>query len=285
MDRMEIRNLEGKVAVVTGAGSGIGRETALALGGRGARLSICDIDNGGLSTTAEQIERLGCHVYSQQVDVASLEQMEQFAERTYGAFGRTDILVNNAGIGIGGSFVDLPIEAWDKIVGINIMGVVHGCHSFVPRMIASGEGGHIVNIASMAGYIQSPLASPYGTTKYAVIGFSECLRSELAEKNIGVSAICPGVINTPILRSTTMHGPENRKRLQEEGIRIFERRNYSPERVAKGILVAIQKNLRLAPITVEARIGYWVKRLLPGLVAWFAQRQAAGIERRIDKLG
>ena len=110
-------------------------------------------------------------------------------------------------------------------------------------------------------------------------------RHKAAQHNIGVSAICPGVINTPIVRASEMHGPENRKLLQAEGIRAFEQRNYPPHRVAKGILSAIQKNKRLAPVAIEARIGYWVKRFFPGWVAWFAERQASSLESRIEKLG
>jgi NAD(P)-dependent dehydrogenase (short-subunit alcohol dehydrogenase family) len=263
---MDVSDLSGRVAVVTGAASGIGRETGRALAQRGADLAICDVNEAGLGETAEQIRQLGRRVLQSRVDVSNAEQMRGFAEQTYAELGRVDVLVNNAGIGLGGFFVEVPLEEWDTILGINLKGVIHGCYFFLPRMIEAAAGGHVVNIASMAGYVASPGMSAYTTTKFGVIGFSEALRAELAGCGIGVTAVCPGVINTPIVRSANVYGsnatPENR----EQAIRMFEKRNYGPDRLARGILKAIQKNRRVAPITPEARAGYWIKRLFPWLL-------------------
>jgi len=278
---METKNLSGKVGVVTGAGSGIGRATALALAERGADLAICDVDESGLAETVAAIESQGRKTFSQRVDVADPEAMAAFARDTLTALGRVDIVVNNAGIGIGGLFVNVPLEAWRKILGINISGVIHGCHAFLPGMIEAGRGGHIVNIASMAGYIQAPGMTAYGATKFAVLGFSESLRPELQLHGIGVTAVCPGVINTAIVRTSPMYGQDDNPELREEGIRAFERRNYSPERVAQAILKAIQKNRGVAPVSPEAWVGYWLKRLVPGAVAWFARRSAKAQQARL----
>ena len=277
---MDVDGLSGRVAVVTGAASGIGRETALALARRGADLAICDVDEAGLEETAEQIRQIGCRVLQSRVDVSSAEQMRGFAERTCAEFGRVDVLVNNAGIGVGGFFVDVPLAEWDTILGVNLKGVIHGCYFFVPRMIEAGAGGHVVNIASMAGYVASPGMAAYTTTKFGVVGFSEALRAELAARGIGVTVVCPGVINTPIVRSANVYGssatPENRERV----IQMFEKRNYGPDRLARGILKAIEKNRAIAPITPEARVGYWIKRLFPWLVdalgRFSARRQEQG---------
>ena len=277
---MDTRNLSGKVGVVTGAGSGIGRATALALAERGANLAICDVDDVGLAETADRIKALGREVFSQTVDVAQADAMQAFAQATRSALGRVDIVVNNAGIGLAGLFVDVPLEAWTKILGINISGVIHGCHAFLPGMIEADAGGHIVNIASMAGYCQAPGMTAYGTTKFGVLGFSECLRAELSVHGIGVTAVCPGVINTAIVRTSKMYGLNEDPELREQGIRAFERRNYSPERVAQKILRAVQKNRGVAPISPEAWAGYWVKRLVPGLIAWFARRSAKANQSR-----
>jgi NAD(P)-dependent dehydrogenase (short-subunit alcohol dehydrogenase family) len=277
---MDTRNLSGKVGVVTGAGSGIGRATALALAERGANLAICDVDGVGLAETADRIKALGREVLSQTVDVAQADAMQAFAQATRSALGRVDIVVNNAGIGLAGLFVDVPLEAWTKILGINISGVIHGCHAFLPGMIEADAGGHIVNIASMAGYCQAPGMTAYGTTKFGVLGFSECLRAELSVHGIGVTAVCPGVINTAIVRTSKMYGLNEDPELREQGIRAFERRNYSPERVAQKILRAVQKNRGVAPISPEAWAGYWVKRLVPGLIAWFARRSAKANQSR-----
>ena len=278
---MDTRNLSGKVGVVTGAGSGIGRATALALAERGANLAICDVDDVGLAQTADRIKALGREVLSQTVDVAQADAMQAFAQATRSALGRVDIVVNNAGIGLAGLFVDVPLEAWTKILGINISGVIHGCHAFLPGMIEADAGGHIVNIASMAGYCQAPGMTAYGTTKFGVLGFSECLRAELSVHGIGVTAVCPGVINTAIVRTSKMYGLNEDPELREQGIRAFERRNYSPERVAQKILRAVQKNRGVAPISPEAWAGYWIKRLAPGLIAWFARRSARANQNRI----
>jgi len=278
---MDTRNLSGKVGVVTGAGSGIGRATALALAERGANLAICDVDDIGLAETADRIKALGREVFSQTVDVAQADAMQAFSQATRSALGRVDIVVNNAGIGVAGLFVDVPLEAWTKILGINISGVIHGCHAFLPGMIEADAGGHIVNIASMAGYCQAPGMTAYGTTKFGVLGFSECLRAELSVHGIGVTAVCPGVINTAIVRTSKMYGLNEDPELREQGIRAFERRNYSPERVAQKILRAVQKNRGVAPISPEAWAGYWVKRLAPGLIAWFARRSARANQSRM----
>lgn len=273
---MDTRNLSGKVAAVTGAASGIGRATALAMAERGADLAICDVDEAGLKETSDRIEALARRVLSARVDVADAEQMRDFAERSFAELGRVDILVNNAGIGIGGFLVDVPLEEWDTILGINLKGVVHGCYFFAPRMIEAGRGGHIVNIASMAGYVAVPGMSAYSATKFGVIGLSESLRGELAQHKIGVTAICPGVINTPIVRSSRMYGPQNTPENRERGIRAFERRNYGPERVAQGILRAIRRNRRVAPVSPEAWVLYWIKRLFPWLVAGVGRLSARG---------
>jgi len=212
--------------------------------------------------------------------VAQADAMQAFSQATRSALGRVDIVVNNAGIGLAGLFVDVPLEAWTKILGINISGVIHGCHAFLPGMIEADAGGHIVNIASMAGYCQAPGMTAYGTTKFGVLGFSECLRAELSVHGIGVTAVCPGVINTAIVRTSKMYGLNEDPELREQGIRAFERRNYSPERVAQKILRAVQKNRGVAPISPEAWAGYWVKRLVPGLIAWFARRSAKANQSR-----
>jgi NAD(P)-dependent dehydrogenase (short-subunit alcohol dehydrogenase family) len=279
---MDVRDLSGRIGVVTGAASGIGRATALALAERGADLAICDLDEARLADTAKLIEESGHRALTARVDVANPEQMQAFAERVYSELGRVDVLVNNAGIGVGGNFVDVPLSEWNAIVGINLMGVVHGCHSFVPRMIAAGHAAHIVNIASMAGYVAGPGMTAYSATKFAVVGLSEALAGELDEHGIGVTAVCPGVINTNITRVSRMYGPLASEENRERGVQAFERRNYSPERVAQGILAAIARNRRVAPVSIEAWAGYYLKRLFPGLVSWIAR---VGARRQAQQSG
>ena len=261
---MDVSTLEGKAVLVTGAASGIGKATALACARRGARLLICDLDENGLAATAEEIRALGRQVTTRQVDVADADAMRDFAAAVHGEVEAVDLLVNNAGVAIGGGSLYTSLPDWNWIVSINLMGVVHGCHYFLPPMVARGRGGHVANVASAAGYVGSAALVAYSTTKFAVVGFSESLRDELTPHRIGVTAICPGLINTPITRSARMLGPDASPEVRQRMIEFYERRNYGPERVAAGILRAVQRNRAVAPISPEAWVLYYLKRLLPG---------------------
>jgi NAD(P)-dependent dehydrogenase (short-subunit alcohol dehydrogenase family) len=268
---VDISDLSGRWALVTGAGSGIGGATALALARRGADLAICDIDEDGMAQTVRAVEALGRKTIARRVDVADREAMRAFAEEVHAEIPAVDILVNNAGVAIAATFVDTTLEDWEWIVGINLMGVIHGCHFFVPRMIERGAGGHVVNISSMAGYLAVVSMGAYNVTKFGVRGLSEAMRGELAPHGIGVTAVCPGIINTPIVGKMRIRGLAGHESRQQ-AVQTFSRRNYPPERLAAGILDAIRKNKAVAPITPEARAGWWLTRLAPGLVHWLNRR-------------
>jgi len=269
---MNVSSLHGKTALVTGAGSGIGQATALALARRGARLALCDKDEAGLKETETKARAQGRDVLAQRVDVSKREEMRAFSEAVHRWVDAVDLLVNNAGVGLGALFLDSTLEDWDWIVGINLMGVVHGCHFFLPPMVRRGSGGHVVNISSAAGFFATPQLSAYCTTKFGVLGLTEALREELAPHGIGVTAVCPGLINTAITRSSVLRGPGATSEARERFVRIYERRNYGPERVAENILRAVQRNRTVAPITPEAWAMYIIKRISPRL-AWFIARK------------
>jgi NAD(P)-dependent dehydrogenase (short-subunit alcohol dehydrogenase family) len=248
---MDIRTLRDKTVVVTGAGSGIGKETAVAFAQRGASLAI---------------RALGCEVLAQRVDVANRHEMREFAAAVHQRVAAVDILMNNAGVGLGASFLDTPLDDWDWIMGINLMGVVHGCHFFLPPMVARQRGGHVVNVASAAAFAATEALSAYSTTKFAVVGLSEALRDELTPHGIGVTAVCPGIINTPITASTRMRGATATDAARQRIIEVYQRRNYGPERVAANILKAVQRNRAVAPVSPEAWFMYYLKRWCPGAV-------------------
>jgi NAD(P)-dependent dehydrogenase (short-subunit alcohol dehydrogenase family) len=258
-------HFDGKTALVTGAASGIGRATAVAFAQAGADLVLCDVDEKGLAETERMARELGRNVLSRKVDVSDARAMQAFADEVHQKHDALDILVNNAGVGLGGGFLDTSLEDWKWILGINVWGVIHGCHAFVPRMVEKKRGGHVVIVSSAAGYSPSAMLVAYSTTKFAVLGLAENLRLELAPHGIGVTAICPGIINTPITRNSRLRGKAAEPGAQARMQKFYEKRNYGPEKVAEGILAAVAKNRGVAPISPEAWGFYLLKRLSPAL--------------------
>jgi len=278
---MDVRTLSGKTALVTGAASGIGRASALAFARRGADLFLCDIDEAGLAETERAARELGRDVFGSRVDVADRDAMAAFAAAVHERTDAVDLLMNNAGVAIGGGFLDTTAEDWDWIVGINLMGVVNGCRCFVPAMVSAGRGGHVVNVSSLAGYLASEALAAYSTTKFAVLGLSESLRDELARHGIGVTAVCPGIIDTPITRNARLRGATlDRPEARAEMIATYRRRGYGPDRVAENVLKAIGRNRAVAPISIEAWLGYYLKRFAPWAQAWLVGRAGARARRQ-----
>jgi NAD(P)-dependent dehydrogenase (short-subunit alcohol dehydrogenase family)/pimeloyl-ACP methyl ester carboxylesterase len=252
---------------VTGAGSGIGRETALAFAREGAELVISDIDEAGVKETAAQITARGGVAHAYTLDVSDADAVEGFAEKVSAAHGVPDIVVNNAGVGQAGLFLDTPREEFDRVLAINFGGVVNCCRSFGRRLVDRGTGGHIVNISSMAAYSPQQSMNAYSTSKAAVFMFGDCLRAELDQAGVGLTTVCPGVINTNIVHTTRFDVPANKqakveaRRAQLE--KAFAARRYGPDKVAKAIVSAVKKNKPIRPVAPEAYFAYGVAHLLP----------------------
>jgi NAD(P)-dependent dehydrogenase (short-subunit alcohol dehydrogenase family)/pimeloyl-ACP methyl ester carboxylesterase len=263
--------LSGRLALVTGAGSGIGLATAVALSGHGARVLLVDRDPTALARAAEAVQ--GARSY--ECDVSDPEAMEALAAEVLESAGVPDVVVNNAGIAIAGPFLATGVAQWRRIVDVNLLGVVHGCRLFGQAMVQRGEGGQIVNLASAAAFTPSRSLPAYAATKAAVLMLSECLRAELGPYGIGVTAVCPGLVSTNITRAAEYVGrpAADQQRMRDQVTRLYERRNFTPERVAREIVAAIAGDRPVAVVTPEAKVMRALSRFAPGL-----SRRLAGID-------
>ncbi|MFF8997934.1 SDR family oxidoreductase [Streptomyces achromogenes] len=269
----------GQLVLITGAGSGIGRATAFAFAEAGARVIAVDRDAESAARTAELCRLVGApEAWAEPADVSDEQAMEKLAEKVHRAYGVLDVLVNNAGIGLSGSFFTTTADDWRAVLDVNLWGVIHGCRLFGARMAERGQGGHIVNTASAAAYQPSRLLPAYSTSKAAVLMLSECLRAELAPKGIGVTAVCPGIVNTNITATARFTGVDEaeQRRRRQRSARLYGLRNYPPEKVADAILDAVARDKPVAPVTPEAKGAHLLSRFAPGLL-----RRIARVEPRL----
>jgi NAD(P)-dependent dehydrogenase (short-subunit alcohol dehydrogenase family) len=201
-----VRDLEGSVAVVTGAAAGIGRELVIDLARRGMRVAAADIDAAAIGSLVDELRAQGSEAIAIASDVSDADQVEELAETVVRTFGGVHLLCNNAAISSNfGRQWEIPVEEWRRVIEVDLLGVVHGIRSFVPRILATGAPGHIVNVASFGGLVSPPLRGPYTAAKHGVVGLTKALRAELADSRIGVTLVCPGSIDTGILGRTKSH--------------------------------------------------------------------------------
>jgi NADP-dependent 3-hydroxy acid dehydrogenase YdfG len=264
-----MRMLQGRVAVVTGAGSGIGQATALALARAGCTLAIVDTHAPGLLATAAAIGALGARVTCHQTDVADAAQMEALPGEVVAAHGAAHILVNNAGVSLAGPFADYSRADLEWVIGVNLWGVLHGCRVFLPWFHRVDEA-HVVTMASDFGLLGFPTKSAYCATKFAVRGFSEALRAELAHTSIGVSCIFPGAVDTGLIRSGRSTDPAKRDR---EAAFVAER-SIGAEGVAARVVRAIRRNEGRVLIGTDTWGIEVAMRVAPGVTSWLVARLA-----------
>lgn len=263
------------MAVVTGAGSGIGRATALLLGRLGAKVHVTDVDGPSAEAVQAEIVGVGGRAVAHAVDVADPAAVEALAERVFAEDGGVDVLHNNAGIGHAGRVEDTALEDWQRVMAVNLMGTVHGVHFFVPRMLEQGRPAHVVNTASAAGLLATAQLAPYSASKFAVVGMTEALNAELAPRGIRFTALCPGIIDTPITRDAVLRGElsESRQKMRD----FYRRRGVGPEVVAEAAVEAIRRR-RLIQTVPRQQVdpGWALKRISP--------RASQVLSRQLPKL-
>ncbi len=262
--------MRGTNVLVTGAGSGIGRATALAFAHAGALVRVTDIDAAAAEVVAKECGALGVEASHHRLDVSDRAAVLQLAAEVHDEHGALDVLVNNAGVGMSAHFMDTTLQDWDWILGINLLGVVHGCHAFGPAMLEAGRG-HVCNIASMMGYTPRATEPAYVATKAAVLALSRCLRADWSARGVGVSAICPGVINTEIITRTRFRGA--RASSASDVTSFFAKRGHAPEKVGAAVLDAVRRNRPVVPVGPEAWLALAAHRLLPSRAGDVIARQ------------
>ncbi|WP_413706657.1 SDR family oxidoreductase [Ralstonia sp. Ralssp110] len=274
----ERKPLSGKLAVITGAGSGIGRCAALEFAEQGAAIVAVDIRAEDAERTAKLIRLTGGKAWARTADVGNAEQMEALVDWVGKDLGGADIVVNNAGIGMAGGIVDTSERDWQRILHVNVWGVIHGARLFAKQMVARGQGGHILNTASAAAFAPSRDLAAYATTKAAVLMLSECMRGELAGQGIGVSAICPGFAETGIMASTVYAGTTEAQQaqLRARATKLYQLRGLKPETVAKAMFRAVQRNKPVVTIGIEAHSSRFISRYAQWLSRLIARVSMAG---------
>ncbi|ROZ43933.1 SDR family oxidoreductase [Rhodococcus sp. WS3] len=258
---MSIRSLDGKKCLITGAGSGIGRATAIAAGAGGAELFLTDINRSGLDETVEMVSSAGGTVsVAEAFDVSDYDAVSKFGAEVAEQFGSMDVVMNIAGISAWGTIENLEHRHWRSMVDVNLMGPIHVMETFIPPMIRAGKGGHLVNVSSAAGLLALPWHAAYSASKFGLRGVSEVLRFDLKRHGIGVSLVVPGGVKTPLVGTVDIAGIDRDDPRVKSLVHRFEKRAVSPEKVAECIVSGIEKNRYLVYTSNDIRFGYWWAR-------------------------
>ncbi|MET0389537.1 MAG: SDR family oxidoreductase [Polyangiales bacterium] len=256
-----MKQLEQRVAVVTGAGSGIGRAVSVLLAERGCRVALADVNQAGLEETERQVRAKNATASVHHVDVSDRARMQSFAAEVVQKHGTVNVLINNAGVSVNGKFMDQSLDDFEWLMGINFWGVVYGCKFFLPHLL-SAEEGHIVNISSVFGLLGVPQQSSYCASKFAVRGFTESLHSELKGTRVGITTVHPGGIATNIAAASRVTGDEQIHKSHARAVKAF-RKMMPPEQAAAQIVRGITENRPRVLITRETHLLDFAKRVAP----------------------
>ncbi|WP_396918465.1 SDR family oxidoreductase [Mycolicibacterium sp.] len=258
-------DFRGKRCFVTGAASGIGRATALALAAQGAELFLTDRDPDGLDKTVADARALGAQVPAHRVlDISDYDQVAQFAADIHASHPAMDVVMNIAGISAWGTVDQLTHQHWKSMIDVNLMGPIHVIETFVPPMVAGRKGGNLVNVSSAAGIVALPWHSAYSASKYGLRGLSEVLRFDLARHRIGVSVVVPGAVKTGLVQTVQIAGVDRDDPHVQKWVDRFAGHAVSPEKAAEKILAGVRRNRFLIYTSADIRALYAFKR-----VAWW----------------
>jgi short-subunit dehydrogenase len=273
-----MRELRGRTALVTGAASGIGRAIALQLAGEGVRLFLVDINKPGLETVVEEARRMGVEVLGRRCDVAEPREVSATVTEILSRWGGVDILVNNAGITYYGRTEQMSAEHWDRLVRVNLLSHIQFTRELLPSLLARPEA-HVLNVCSLFGLVAMPKLAAYSTTKHAMVGFSDALRAEYGRDGLGVTALCPGFVDTNLFTSAPLGEKQQEPKVPPA---IF---CTTSEKVARAAVKAIRRDRRLVIMTPAAWFLVAVKRFLPGVMDFvFHLGRRKRIARKIELL-
>jgi NAD(P)-dependent dehydrogenase (short-subunit alcohol dehydrogenase family) len=259
-----VRDFNGRRCLITGAAGGIGRATALAAAREGAVLFLTDLDRAGLERVAAEVRSAGGSVaYARTADISDHPSVRAMAEEIHRDHPSLDVVMNVAGIAIWGWVDRLEHRHWQCLVDVNLMGPIHVIECFIPAMVRAGRGGHLVNLCSAAGLFGLPLHVAYSATKFGVRGISEVLRFDLRRHDIGVSLVCPGRVDTPLVPTVEIAGLDRGDPRATRLTSQFQRRTVTPERAAEAIITGVKKNRYLVYTSRDIQIAHLVQRMLP----------------------
>ena len=254
-----MKEFQGKVALITGGASGIGKTLSEHLAKQGARVILADIQDLQVKEVAEAIREGGEKATGVRLDVTDADAVQAVVRSVVEEYGHLDLMINNAGIGVVGETKDCSLEDWRRTIDINLNGVVYGVHAAYPVMIEQGNG-HIVNVASLAGLIPAPKAAAYSATKHAVVGLSLSLRAEASRYGVNVNVVCPAFVKTPLLTESKVIKIPRKK---VDAMMSAMGKPMSPDQCVKSILKGIQRNDAIITMPLVANVAWRVHRLTP----------------------
>lgn len=282
---MTIRSLNNQKCFITGAASGIGKAVAIQCAREGARLFLTDINEQMLAAVAQQIANEGGRVdFYRALDIVDYEAVTKMAQDIEAEFGSMNIIMNIAGISTWGHITKLENKHWRDCLEVNLMGPIHVMENFIPSMIKAKQGGHVVNVSSAAGLFGLPLHAPYSASKFGLRGVSEVLRFDLHKDNIGFSLVCPGGVDTGLVKTINIVGVDKNNPELEKYTKLFQRHAVSPEKAARAIIKGIKKNKYMVYTSLDIAVGHWFQRVFPFSYNIFMRIANGFFQKVINKL-